>query len=121
MGSGRPRRSVVVMPTAIVTGASRGLGLALADALAERGWRLVIDARDGVALERGRAPGCGSAPRSSRSPATSPTRGTGSALVDARAGRRVDLLVNNASHARPLPAPAARRATPSTSSSRSTA
>jgi NAD(P)-dependent dehydrogenase (short-subunit alcohol dehydrogenase family) len=40
------------MPTAIVTGASRGLGLALADALADRGWRLVIDARDGVALER---------------------------------------------------------------------
>ncbi len=40
------------MPTAIVTGASRGLGLALADALADRGWRLVLDARDGVALER---------------------------------------------------------------------
>ena len=33
------------MPTAIVTGASRGLGLALARALSERGWRLVIDAR----------------------------------------------------------------------------
>ena len=43
------------MPTAIVTGASRGLGLALAGALAERGWRLVIDARDGVALERAAA------------------------------------------------------------------
>ena len=40
------------MPTAIVTGASRGLGLALAERLAERGWRLVVDARDGVALER---------------------------------------------------------------------
>src|SRR5918999_2467493 len=39
------------MPTAIVTGASRGLGLALAEALADRAWRLVIDARDGVALE----------------------------------------------------------------------
>ena len=38
------------MPTAIVTGASRGLGLALATALAERGWRLVIDAREAGTL-----------------------------------------------------------------------
>ena len=38
------------MPTAIVTGASRGLGLALARALAERRWRLVIDAREAGTL-----------------------------------------------------------------------
>ena len=38
------------MPTAIVTGASRGLGLALSRALAERGWRLVLDARGAQAL-----------------------------------------------------------------------
>src|SRR5215207_7294855 len=38
------------MPTAIITGASRGLGLALARALAERGWNLVLDARGGDAL-----------------------------------------------------------------------
>src|SRR5688572_17324469 len=49
---GGGRRTVVGMSTAIVTGASRGLGLALAGALADRGWRLVIDARDGVALEQ---------------------------------------------------------------------
>src|SRR5207247_1625945 len=42
-------------PVGIVTGASRGLGLALARALAERGWRLVVDARDAVELEAARA------------------------------------------------------------------
>src|SRR5437868_6776029 len=41
--------------TALITGASRGLGLALARALAERGWSLVIDARGEVALEEARA------------------------------------------------------------------
>ncbi len=39
------------MPTAIVTGASRGLGLAFARALAERRWRLVIDARESGPLQ----------------------------------------------------------------------
>jgi len=37
-------------PVAVITGASRGLGLALARALADRGWALVIDARGGAAL-----------------------------------------------------------------------
>src|SRR3954451_7979958 len=37
--------------TALITGASRGLGLALARALAERGWTLIVDARGGEALE----------------------------------------------------------------------
>ena len=39
------------MPTAIITGASRGLGLALARALADRSWTLVLDARGAEALE----------------------------------------------------------------------
>jgi len=38
-------------PVAIVTGASQGLGLALAEALARDGWRLVIDARHPDRLE----------------------------------------------------------------------
>ncbi|MEU0168648.1 SDR family oxidoreductase [Streptomyces iakyrus] len=38
------------MPVAIITGASKGLGLALAESLAGRGWDLVLDARGARAL-----------------------------------------------------------------------
>ncbi len=40
--------------TALITGASRGLGLALARSLAQRGWTLIIDARGAEALEQAR-------------------------------------------------------------------
>ena len=63
------------MPTAIVTGASRGLGLALARALAERGWRLVIDAREAGTLHEVAAE-LAQRTTSPRSPATSPTPST---------------------------------------------
>jgi NAD(P)-dependent dehydrogenase (short-subunit alcohol dehydrogenase family) len=42
------------MPNALITGASRGLGRALAAGLAERGWGLVIDARGSADLDRAR-------------------------------------------------------------------
>ncbi len=42
------------MRTALITGASRGLGLALARELAGHGWRLVINARGAAALEAAR-------------------------------------------------------------------
>ena len=92
--------------TAIVTGASRGLGLALAHALAQRGWRLVIDARDAEDLEAARAALAahhgGEVVAVAGDVADSWHRGT---LVQA-AGERIDLLVNNASTlgATPLPA-----------------
>lgn len=40
--------------TALITGASRGLGLALAKSLAEKHWHLVIDARGSEMLEQAR-------------------------------------------------------------------
>ncbi len=39
------------MTTAIITGASRGLGLALAKVLARKHWNLVINARGAANLE----------------------------------------------------------------------
>ena len=89
------------MPTAIVTGASRGLGLALARSLAERGGRLVIDARDGAALEQA-AVGLPAEVVALAGDVADPSHRE--ALV-AAAGGPVDLLVNNASTlgASPLP------------------
>jgi NAD(P)-dependent dehydrogenase (short-subunit alcohol dehydrogenase family) len=93
----------VTGPTAIVTGASRGLGLALARALAERGWRLVIDARSADELEAARAQ------LAARTDVVAIAGDVADAqhraALVAAANGRIDLLVNNASTlgAAPLP------------------
>ena len=92
------------MSTAIVTGASRGLGLALARALAQRGWRLVIDARGANALERARRDLSGLGEVVALAGDVGDDRHR-AALVE-EAGPQVDLLVNNASTLGPSPLPA---------------
>jgi NAD(P)-dependent dehydrogenase (short-subunit alcohol dehydrogenase family) len=89
------------MPVGIVTGASRGLGLALARALAERGWRLVVDARGEKLLTRA-VDGLDGVAAIPGDVADAAHR---RALVEA-AGDRIDLLVNNASLLGPSPRPA---------------
>jgi NAD(P)-dependent dehydrogenase (short-subunit alcohol dehydrogenase family) len=91
---------------ALVTGASRGLGLALARALAERGWSLVIDARGAQALELARAE-LSSRTRVIAIPGDVADPEHAQALVEAARGLGgLDLLVNNASILGPSPQPA---------------
>ena len=98
--------SVEGMKKALVTGASRGLGRALASGLAAAGYALVIDARNGEALRlaadgiRAMVPGADvtALPGDITDPAHR-------AVLRAAAGE-IDLLVNNAGTlgAAPLPA-----------------
>lgn len=91
------------MPIAIITGASRGLGLALGRSLAERGWVLVLDGRGTDALqERARELGRLTEVRAIPGDVADPAHRQ--ALARA-AGERVDLLVNNASVLGPSPQP----------------
>jgi NAD(P)-dependent dehydrogenase (short-subunit alcohol dehydrogenase family) len=86
---------------AIVTGASRGLGLALTSALSRRGWRLVVNARGKAALDAG-TDGLDGVVAIAGDVADPEHR---RALVEA-AGAPIDLLVNNASRLGPSPQPA---------------
>jgi len=88
------------MPVAIITGASRGLGLALATGLAEAGWHLVVDARDAAALAD--AVEWIGAARAVPGDVTDPAhRAALLAAADELGG--VDLLVNNAGILGPKP------------------
>ncbi|HST49865.1 SDR family NAD(P)-dependent oxidoreductase [Jatrophihabitans sp.] len=93
------------MPTAVITGASAGLGRALATALAERGWNLVLDARRPDRLLRL----AGELGRSTRLHAIPGDVGDPDhrrQLASAAAGfGPLDLLVNNASTLGPSPLP----------------
>ena len=91
------------MPLAIITGGSRGLGLAVARALAEREWALVIDARGGRELERA-ARDLGTITEVVALAGDVADDWHRGALVEA-AGEHVDLLVNNASMLGPSPQP----------------
>jgi NAD(P)-dependent dehydrogenase (short-subunit alcohol dehydrogenase family) len=91
------------MNTALITGASRGLGLALARALADHEWRLVIDARGSEALLKTRD-------ELARTTTVAAIAGDVAdemhrrELIEA-AGERLQLLVNNASVLGPSPQP----------------
>jgi len=92
------------MPLAIITGASRGLGLALARELATRNWALVLDARgaaelEAVARELGALTEVAAIPGDVRDE-------THRRSLIATAGESIDALVNNASVLGPSPQPA---------------
>jgi NAD(P)-dependent dehydrogenase (short-subunit alcohol dehydrogenase family) len=91
--------------TALVTGASRGLGFAVADLLAREGANLVIAARDGAKLEGARA----SLARHTEVVAVAAdVSEDAEAIVDAGVRRfgAVDIIVHNASELGPSPMPA---------------
>jgi NAD(P)-dependent dehydrogenase (short-subunit alcohol dehydrogenase family) len=90
------------MPVALITGASKGLGRALAYALADRGWTLVLDARGAAALEAVAA----ELPDAVAIPGDVTDSWHRSALAAAVQERgRLSLLVNNASYLGPSPMP----------------
>ncbi|GGM90183.1 SDR family NAD(P)-dependent oxidoreductase [Streptomyces fuscichromogenes] len=86
------------MPVAIITGASKGLGRALAEALAARGWDLVLDARGAEVLKEAAQALAGHGTRVVALPGDVTDAGHRAGLVAAawELGG-VDLLVSNAS------------------------
>jgi NAD(P)-dependent dehydrogenase (short-subunit alcohol dehydrogenase family) len=92
------------MSVALITGASRGLGQALARELSARGWSLVLDARGAQALDETVSSLRGGPVVAVVGDVSSPDHRAELAAAVAQAGR-LDLLVNNASHLGPSPQP----------------
>lgn len=86
------------MPVAIITGASKGLGRALAEALAARGWDLVLDARTAEVLKETAAAvaSYGTRVEALTGDVTDPGH-RGELVAAARRLGGCDLLMNNAS------------------------
>lgn len=95
------------MAVALITGASRGLGRALARDLSARGWSLVVDARDQQALDLVTRDLDPARTVTLAGDVTDPRHRLELATAVARAGR-LDVLVNNASHLGPSPQPSLR-------------
>jgi NAD(P)-dependent dehydrogenase (short-subunit alcohol dehydrogenase family) len=91
--------------TAIITGASRGLGLALARTLAGEGWTLIIDARGKEALESARAELAGYTQVIAIPGDVTDPEHREDLVEAAREAGGVDALVNNASILGPSPQP----------------
>ena len=92
------------MAVAIVTGASRGLGRALARSLSDDGWSVVVDARDAEALDRAAAELGPEAVRTVPGDVSDPAH-RGALVAAALELGGIDLLVNNASVLGPSPQP----------------
>ncbi|WP_225836510.1 SDR family oxidoreductase [Streptomyces sp. NK08204] len=85
------------MPVAIITGASKGLGRALAEALAARGWDLVLDARGAGPLEEAAEAVGGQGARVVALPGdVTDARHRAELVAAARELGGADLVVNNA-------------------------
>jgi NAD(P)-dependent dehydrogenase (short-subunit alcohol dehydrogenase family) len=96
--------------TALITGASRGLGRALAAALSERGWRLVVDGRDADRLAAAVA-ALSHPEHVTAIPGDVADPAHRAALAEA-VGPGLHLLVNNASDLGPSPLPPLARLRP---------